>query len=732
MRAFLGAQLLVCTSASIAVLQKHTEPQQGKTNPEQEDINFDKLDHALGKVLGSPQKPKYHKTIVTGVTGQERKVLAEMGRMDPWFNHTVPDDGVKCPQPFRLKPRPHKSHRKQTLLQTDRRRKYEHSSEHALGRDKRAWMRKKKKIIDDRRYIVPGSGGTQIKADNGLSTTGSVNGEEPQKKVYKDGFFEVGCYADSMVEFGDKFGNNADQYRMQHTDMSVVWYKEIVLKENQEAMKPEVCFQFCRTVPSMGYFGITNGDGCYCTPYHKPMESGSSICNVPCTGDTTQMCGGAEKSTVWEMHWCNDAAADVKKTAGSAVSTILFFEREAWELEMWAGLLDETGTELQKIAGLGGDVASERWAQMAKERAGELKHLLWDGVCYKSFHELQDTYHSAEDTSSIDLGVPDNLDRADAEIADMKELSKTTYDCAVKAEQEVTATYPWHVEFMESELALDYGRSWWNNHIAEAEEVSMTFYPLQYGLNPSKDAAFKDISMSTCGGEPIGAPRILYWVECAAACEAAVYPEKCIGFQHYSFGNKEWKEPLCILIKEFTSLTQYDCPMLWYYTQYWFLQKDQKTTHLRHNYTKDVKQSSNSSVAHTYDPFRFKEIDCDIVKVDVFFAGMTCEQMYGKDSRIIEKCPTVCSKAKGSMSAASCFVRLADLATGGMPKIEVTKVKKCFGGDTNKLSSDSPDPPEALPRPDEDATITSGTESMKPTKVWTDGPVKRLTEGVRP
>eukprot|EP00746_Dinoflagellata_sp_MGD_P096207 gnl/MRDRNA2_/MRDRNA2_38557_c0_seq1.p1 gnl/MRDRNA2_/MRDRNA2_38557_c0~~gnl/MRDRNA2_/MRDRNA2_38557_c0_seq1.p1 ORF type:complete len:128 (+),score=31.82 gnl/MRDRNA2_/MRDRNA2_38557_c0_seq1:49-384(+) len=111
---------------------------------------------------------------------------------------------------------------------------------------------------------------------------------------------------------------------------------------------------------------------------------------------------------------------------------------------------------------------------------------------------------------------------------------------------------------------------------------------------------------------------------------------------------------------------------------------------------------------------------------------MTCEQMYGEKSHIMDACPQVCSKAKGSMSAASCFVRLADLAAGGMPKIEVKKVKRCFGGDTNKLSSDSPDPPKALPRPNENAPIKSGTESMSPTKVWTDGPVKRLTEGVRP
>merc|ERR1719265_1655859 len=120
----------------------------------------------------------------------------------------------------------------------------------------------------------------------------------------------------------------------------------------------------------MGYFGIVNGDGCHCTPFYEHMESGSSSCNVPCTGDSTVMCGGAEKSSVFEMHWCNDAAQDLKDMSTDTASILLFFERGAWEVEMWAGLLQQSGAMLQKVAGLGGDPASERWGQLAKERGG--------------------------------------------------------------------------------------------------------------------------------------------------------------------------------------------------------------------------------------------------------------------------------------------------------------------------------------------------------------------------
>merc|ERR1719265_347832 len=120
----------------------------------------------------------------------------------------------------------------------------------------------------------PGSGGTQKLADEGKSTAGVVNGEPTAERVFKDGYAEVGCYKDSMPEFSDKFGNNKDQYKSQ-SDVSVVWYKQHVLKEKVEKMSPRVCYTFCRTVPHMVYFGIWNGD-CYYEPYFKPMASGSS------------------------------------------------------------------------------------------------------------------------------------------------------------------------------------------------------------------------------------------------------------------------------------------------------------------------------------------------------------------------------------------------------------------------------------------------------------------------
>merc|ERR1719194_94505 len=85
-------------------------------------------------------------------------------------------------------------------------------------------------------------------------------------------------------------------------------------------MTPTVCFEFCRTVPNMGFFGIVNGRGCYCTPYFTPMESDSSQCDAVCEGDKTQMCGGKSKSWLFAMHMCDSTADDLSTSTGKASS----------------------------------------------------------------------------------------------------------------------------------------------------------------------------------------------------------------------------------------------------------------------------------------------------------------------------------------------------------------------------------------------------------------------------
>merc|ERR1719230_457453 len=99
---------------------------------------------------------------------------------------------------------------------------------------------------------------------------------------------------DSMMLTADKHGDGKFNYKNIAT-VSIIWYDRIVPKEDQEPMTPRVCYLFCRTVPDAGFFGLVNGRQCYCTPYYKASESGSSICDSVCEGEPTSMCGGKEK-----------------------------------------------------------------------------------------------------------------------------------------------------------------------------------------------------------------------------------------------------------------------------------------------------------------------------------------------------------------------------------------------------------------------------------------------------
>merc|ERR1719486_1660451 len=85
-------------------------------------------------------------------------------------------------------------------------------------------------------------------------------------------------------------------------------------------MTQKVCFEFCRTVPNMGFFGIVNGCGCYCTPYFTPMESDSSQCDSVCEGENTLMCGGKSKSSVFAMHMCDSTKDDSGNRSSAAGS----------------------------------------------------------------------------------------------------------------------------------------------------------------------------------------------------------------------------------------------------------------------------------------------------------------------------------------------------------------------------------------------------------------------------
>merc|ERR1719181_324661 len=196
---------------------------------------------------------------------------------------------------------------------------------------------------------------------------------KPFDTVLKDGFLLVDCVKDYMYYRGDKFGDNKHDYKLGSvSNVSIVHYDAFVAKEDRVEMTQKVCFEFCRTVPNMGFFGIVNGRGCYCTPYFTPMASDSTQCDAVCEGDNTLMCGGKSKSSVFAMHMCDSTKDDLSTSSGKASSLKAEMEAKAGLAKELSAGLQGAGDLLQKSFGAVGDSGAANVAQNAKVFAGKL------------------------------------------------------------------------------------------------------------------------------------------------------------------------------------------------------------------------------------------------------------------------------------------------------------------------------------------------------------------------
>merc|ERR1719454_1903054 len=199
--------------------------------------------------------------------------------------------------------------------------------------------------------------------------------------VLKDGFLLVDCVKDYMYYRGDKFGDNKHDYKLGPvSNVSIVHYEAFVAKEDQVEMTQKVCFEFCRTVPNMGFFGIVNGRACYCTPYFTPMASDSSQCDAVCEGDKTLMCGGKSKSSVFTMHMCASTEEDLAARQATATGMEATLKGMASSAEDASNGLQDGGEHVQKSLGNVGDSGAANLGQAAKVHAGTIVHKSEDAL----------------------------------------------------------------------------------------------------------------------------------------------------------------------------------------------------------------------------------------------------------------------------------------------------------------------------------------------------------------
>jgi len=380
-------------------------------------------------------------------------------------------------------------------------------------------------------FSVPGAGGTQVLKDEGRSTTGSVDGQEAYVTVLKDGFFEVGCYFDRMLSHGDKYGNDADKYKMSSSDVSIALYDELILDENKESMTPTVCFEFCRSLPDMVYFGIANGGQCYCAPYYHPKPGDESKCDSPCSGDTTLMCGNMKgKSSIFEMHLCDDVAEDLSTAMSAAKDAMDYYMETALFAKELGDKMTASGQALQTVAGLSGAPGA---ADNGQKAMGASKSLTQGFMGERENYEsCLAAYKLGKDNEGGDMTKSANAIAAEHATKDMKKTVGAVVSGATATHDEIIKAYPVfdQVVFGDAPDGGDAAAMKLKSLVDGDEQKEADFRVASYAFDTTYEPAH-----SSCSGVSTGLPMMGLGKDgCALACEATVYPDVCVGFSHYT------------------------------------------------------------------------------------------------------------------------------------------------------------------------------------------------------
>jgi hypothetical protein len=282
---------------------------------------------------------------------------------------------------------------------------------------------------------------------------------KPFEKVLKDGFALTDCVRDYMYERGDKFGDNKHDYKLGPvSNVSIVHYEAFVAKEDRVDMTQKVCFEFCRTIPNMGFFGIVNGRGCYCTPYFKPMASDSTQCDAHCEGDKTKFCGGKSKASIFTMHMCDSTKEDLMFKTEEAKNLATEMKDLSKKATQLSDQMQNLGADLQKRFGAVGDSGATRLLQQAKVFAGELVHKAEDtdeeasalSTLVTSSGKLKD--FTSSDTVTKAERIMEGLDEA-------TEKSETVHDELVTMEAQAKGELRPNPALVSKEGEAGYGAS---------------------------------------------------------------------------------------------------------------------------------------------------------------------------------------------------------------------------------------------------------------------------------
>jgi len=342
----------------------------------------------------------------------------------------------------------------------------------------------------------------------------------PFESVYKDGYMPAGCLLDELLQFGDKFGTNKFQYKMGSVaNISIVRYEVVVAKEDRKPMSTGVCYEFCRTVPGMGTFGIAHGRDCYCAPYFSQIAGDSSECDEVCEGNNAEMCGGHTKSSVFMMHTCDNAAGQLEAVASAATTSKDLLVTEYGAVNQSANDLQKTAQEYQQAFGLIGDVAAADLMQQAMVQAGQLAEAAGKGEAIADKLAAALVGRSTVSTASSTYTAVEQADKLEADLEQLTNAANTEFESLKKLEGEVSPS-------------------------VNSSELAALYYSVMYFV----DKKFND-APTTCEGSMLGRPILdMSYLECGRVCDR--HQSECKGISYFPNG-------ICFLMSDIKAATYY-------------------------------------------------------------------------------------------------------------------------------------------------------------------------------
>jgi len=307
------------------------------------------------------------------------------------------------------------------------------------------------------------------------------------------------------------------------------------------SMTPLVCFNFCRTIEQMLYFGLIYGRECYCTPYYE-RTPGKGVCDLPCEGDSRSICGGKHMTSMYEMHMCADTGNDLQNALDASEDVHQIADGVGSNATTFARALERSADWMKMIANRGGDMTSHALGQKAKVWAGDLLHA---GERATAAAVALNTENGvARGLLSADFSIADNAYAAEESMRKISSLSAEASAAAEEADPMASATHP-------EITAIDTGR---------AVPLFMGVMQVVDHWQPKRDERAHEKPQTTCEGELAGEPIVgLDYGACAEACDRHAPKSSddfCVAFNHYTLGHEE---PLCFLLKGIKSVWEYDC-----------------------------------------------------------------------------------------------------------------------------------------------------------------------------